>query len=112
MTHLFGKPTFKERVTGWRWRLAGWLSYLACRLRGQKWYVGDTWHGVQGNRAAELKQKIWLDAVSQICRFREEQEYQEFIDDLEPRLDELAQLAGENFGEPKACPLLGKPVER
>lgn len=82
----------------WRWWLASWLCYFACRLRRQRWYVADTWHGVPGNRAAELRQQIWMEAASQIACYRDESDYHEYMDSLRPRLGELAQLASEAWG--------------
>jgi hypothetical protein len=86
------------RRKDFRWMLADWLSYFACRLRGHKWFLADSWHGVPGNRASELKQQIWIEAVSQICRYSEDGQFWEYIERLEPKLDELAQLAGANWG--------------
>lgn len=76
-----------------RWTVAGWLCWLACKCRGQRWYVGDNWAGVPGNRAAELKQAIFEECVTSYAGEREE-----FLSVVEPKLDELAQLAGEAWG--------------
>ena len=81
---------------GWRWKLADWLSWAACRLRGQKWYVGEAWHSVPGNRATELQQKIWEDTVLISYPFREEDE--DARARIEKNLAELAQAAGESWG--------------
>lgn len=98
MQHPFGRRSFKEAIGDWRWWLASWLSYFACRLRRQKWYVADSWHGVPGNRAGELQQQIWTEAVAQIGRFSDDYQYHEYIESLEPRLNELAQLATADWG--------------
>lgn len=87
-----------ERIRKWRWCVADWLSFAACKLRGQKWCLSSAWHGVPGNRAADLQQQIWTEAVAQILRFSDEAEYREYIESLESKLWELAQLAGENWG--------------
>ncbi len=76
-----------------RWTLPGWLCWLACRLRGQRWYVSDSWHGVPGNRASDLQQQIWQDCVS----FNVGRD-DDFLETLEPKLNELSQLAGEAWG--------------
>ena len=78
--------------TPWRWRLADWLSWLACKLRGHKWYLADTWCGVGGNRAAELKQALW-----ELCVSKDGNDTK-WLAKIEPALDELGQLAGENWG--------------
>lgn len=88
----------KQRIESLRWRIADWLSYFACRLRGHKWYTADAWHGVPGNRASELRAQIWISAVAQIARFSNIEQHQEYLDCLEPKLNELAQLAGHNWG--------------
>ena len=81
------KVALHELVRRLRWALADRLSYLACKLRGHEWYVADTFHGVPGNRAAELRQQIWVEVILQST-----------ADKIEPMLGELAQLAGENWG--------------
>jgi hypothetical protein len=75
-----------------RWFLADWLSFLACKLRGHKWYTPDNYASVPGNRVAELKQNIWESVVSHDHMDGEWLEY------MERGLGELAQLAGENWG--------------
>lgn len=75
-----------------RWAVADWFSYLACRLRGQPWYLGDTWAGVPGNRAAELRQCVWERIVA-----LNSNDY-EWLDKIDRDLTELGQMAGENWG--------------
>lgn len=87
----------KRRIETIRWRLADYLSRIACWLRGQEWYVADTWHGVPGNRAAELKQIVWVNAVAQDALSRPLED-QEELKNIERAVAELAQLAGENWG--------------
>lgn len=77
-----------------RWRIADYLSRIACWLRGHKWYVADTWHGVPGNRAAELRQQIMIECVT-CSALRDDPGALPLID---RNLTELAQLAGENWG--------------
>lgn len=94
-----------------RWRLADWLSYFACRLRGHKWYVPLNWAAVPGNRAADLRQSIWERlAVSQLDADPAERHEQLHRFDVD--LMELAQLANENWGhaprpEPGPTPVFG-----
>lgn len=66
--------------------IADWLSFIACKLRGDKWYEADAFHGVPGNRAAELRTQIWQSIYGNA----DEKTYD--------NLQELAQLAGENWG--------------
>jgi hypothetical protein len=78
-----------------RWRIADYLSHLACLLRGHRWYLPDQWHPVPGNRVADLRQSIWLNCVL-MCPVAGD--YREHLDDTDRKLAELAQLAGENWG--------------
>lgn len=78
------------------WRIADYLSRVACWLRGHKWYVADTWHGVPGNRAAELRQRVWVNAVL-LANFDDEIDMDR-LNSLDRDLSELAQAAGENWG--------------
>jgi hypothetical protein len=83
--------------TNWiAWRLAGWLCRIACVLRKQKWYVGEAWHSVPGNRAADLQQQIWSDVVLISFPFKGEDE--DARDRIGKNLNELAQAAGESWG--------------
>lgn len=79
-----------------RWKLADVLSFLACRLRGQKWYIGNCMADVPGNRAAELKQRIWESCV--VLNFTAESKDKEWLDMIDRELTELGQIAGENWG--------------
>lgn len=85
-------------------RLADYLCRFACYLRGEKWYVADTWHGVPGNRAAELRQKIWLEVVylkSVACDGADADtcdSVDETLDTIDHSLAELSQVAGESCG--------------
>ena len=82
-----------------RWKIADILSLVACKLRGHEWYLADVWHGVPGNRAAELREKVWQNAVL----LTPAREYKsDLMAELESDLNELAQLAGENWGHIKA----------
>ena len=82
-------------------RLADWLSRFAAWLRHEKWYVSDSWHGVPGNRAAELRQQIWVDVVCLSVPIDEDD--RDRLGAISNRLNELAQAAGEKWGhiEPK-----------
>lgn len=84
-----------------RCRIADWLSRMACWLRGHKWYVADAWHGVPGNRAAELQQRLWQAYVLMWDKTDKEE-----IESVEQDLNELAQAAGQNWGHiwPKEKP--------
>ena len=84
-----------------RLRVAGWLCRFAAALRGEKWYVADTWHGVPGNRAAELRQKIWIQCVAEWHA-----DDKETLKTIDRDLSELAQAAGEAWGHvwPKEKP--------
>lgn len=76
-------------------RIADWLSRIACWLRGHKWYVADTFYGVPGNRAAELQQQVWVDVCILAGNSPEDREA---LGTIDARLNELSQLAGENWG--------------
>lgn len=79
-----------------RWFIADWLSYAACRLRGQKWYCSSNWAGVPGNRAADLKQSVWERCVAlEACSTFKDPEW---LDNIDRELTELGQIAGENWG--------------
>jgi hypothetical protein len=84
--------SFRERAEDARWWLAGWLAWAACRLMGHRWYVADVWHGIPGNRAAELEQMVWEKAVL-LQAIHGEQMKQDTLQELEPALRELAQAA-------------------
>jgi hypothetical protein len=79
-----------------RWRMADWLSFLACKLRGDKWYLGSSWHAVPGNRAADLSQRIWEDVTLISVPFDEDDD--DARDRIEKHLMELSQKAGECWG--------------
>lgn len=84
-----------SKVSNSRWRLANWLSKLACKLRGTPWHLSDNMSGVPGNRAAELKQRIWERCVAlETCSDNKDPEWLKLI---EHELDELGQIAGENW---------------
>lgn len=78
------------------WRLADWLSFLACKLRGHKWYPICAGYGIHGNRASDLKHKVW--ELSVFSAARTNFSHQDDLDEIEKALGELAQLAGENWG--------------
>ena len=86
----------KLTVKNIRHWIADRLSFAACRLRGHKWYLGDSWHSVPGNRATDLSQRIWTDVVFISVPFKDED--QDARARIEKHLEELAQLAGENWG--------------
>lgn len=79
-----------------RWKIASWLCLLACKLRGEKWYVGEAWHAVPGNRASDLKQRIWEDVILISVPIKDEDE--DAHNRIEKHLNELAQAAGESWG--------------
>jgi hypothetical protein len=87
-----------------RQKLAGRLCWLACLLRGDKWYLGEAWHGPPGNRSADLQHLIWLDVVLISFPFKEEDE--DALNRIEKHLAELSQAAGESWGHiaPKQFP--------
>lgn len=92
----------KTSVRNIRWKLADVLSFLACKLRGQPWYIGDCWSGVPGNRAASLAQSIWERCVAlELCS---ENKDPEWLDKIDRELTELGQIAGENWGHIKHNP--------
>lgn len=79
-----------------RYWLAARLCRTACWLRGEKWYVGDSWAGMPGNRASDLQQSIWercvaLEAVSG-------NKDPEWLNLIDSELTELGQAAGESWG--------------
>ena len=79
-----------------RWTLADWLSFSACKLRGQKWYRGDCWANAPGNRAADLKQSVWERCVAlELCADNKDPEW---LNKIDVDLSELGQIAGENWG--------------
>jgi hypothetical protein len=86
----------KRRIEHIRWNIADWLSWLACKLRGHRWYVADAWYGVPGNRANELKSQI-RDQLILLADFQNESD-RDKLDLADERLDELCQMAGENWG--------------
>lgn len=85
------------KFTNVRWRIADILSFIACKLRGHKWYLGRCWHSVPGNRAADLKSSIWQRCVVLSLDAKDS----EWIDKIDIELTELGQLAGENWGHIK-----------
>lgn len=79
-----------------RWFIADVLSRIACWLRGQEWYIGNAWASAPGNRASDLKQSVWERCVAlNACS---ENKDQAWLDSIESELNELGQLAGENWG--------------
>lgn len=77
-----------------RWKMADYLSRIACWLRGHKWYVADAYAGVPGNRVNELHSQIREQFILRIDVINDADQL-EFV---ESKLDELAQMAGENWG--------------
>lgn len=78
-----------------RWKIADWLSFVACKLRGHRWVqMPDNYPGIYGNRAAALKDRIWTLAVLA----NHPKPWTDFLDEISIKLDELGQLAGENWG--------------
>lgn len=75
-------------------RLADWLCRIASWLRGEKWYVADAWHGVPGNRASELRQRIWQKCVA----LQVGHDDKSWLTEIDRDLTELAQAAGESWG--------------
>lgn len=98
-----GEETTKTLVAGSRglksvrWWLAYRLCWLAARLRGEKWYVGDSWHAAPGNRASELEQRIWQHAVIG-STITDAELKKETLNDIERDLSELSQAAGAAWG--------------
>lgn len=86
----------KEWPRNARFTLADWLARWAAWCRGERWYVADAWHGVPGNRAAELRQQIRDELIGRL-RFSDD-EGRETIERVERLSAELAQLAGEKWG--------------
>lgn len=82
--------------SNFKWWLAGWLCRVACWLRGETWHVADSWHGVPGNRASELEQRIWqhIVVVDATARNRDPR----FLDSTLTDLKELSQAAGAAWG--------------
>jgi hypothetical protein len=79
-----------------KWKLADFLSWFACRLRGQPWYRGNCWANVPGNRAADLRQGVWERCVAlELCS---ENKDPEWLANIDRELTELGQIAGENWG--------------
>lgn len=82
-----------------RWKIADWISWIACKLRGHDWYLGEAWYAVPGNRAADLQQLIWTDIVLIATPFSSADK--DALDRTGKHLAELAQAAGENWGHIK-----------
>lgn len=80
-----------------RLSLADRLCWLAVKLRGQRWYVSDNYASVPGNRAAELNQMIFERCVARVDLGNPED--QDFLDGVQRDAGELAQLAGEAWGQ-------------
>lgn len=85
-----------KRKSDFRWWLAGRLCRIACWLRGERWYVADSWHGTPGNRASELNQRIWSMTVAIDAANIEQNK--EWLDDIERDLTELSQASGAAWG--------------
>jgi hypothetical protein len=85
-----------RRIEDICWGLADYLSRIACWLRGHDWYPADAWHGVPGNRASELNQRIRDELIVRMDLTDDDdnQAYQRATGEL----DELAQMAGQNWG--------------
>lgn len=79
-----------------KWLMADYVSRLACWLRGHKWYAGDTWSGVSGNRAAELRQSVWERCVALEAASENKDPY--WLSKIDAELTELGHLAGEQWG--------------
>lgn len=79
-----------------RYSLAGRLARVVCWLRREKWYVADAWHGVPGNRVAELRQQIRHEFLVRM-NFSDEDDKEAF-EKVNRLCDELAQRAGETWG--------------
>jgi hypothetical protein len=86
----------KDRIRSLRWRMADWLSYAAVRLRGQRWHLASACYGVHGNRAAELNQMI-TDTYLVSADLTDPNHFDR-TGRFMIHLDELSQLAGENWG--------------
>ncbi len=88
-----------QKIQTARWKIADYLSFVACKLRGQRWYPSYCFGGVPGNRAAELKQSVWERCVAlEICS---ENKDPEWLNKIDQELTELGQIAGENWGHIK-----------
>lgn len=81
------RKRWAETAVRIRWWMAGRLCRWAAWLRGQKWYMADTYWGTNGNRASELHDRIWQGMVMRIPSNDERES-------LEEDLQELKQLAG------------------
>jgi hypothetical protein len=78
-----------------RWIIADWLSYFACRLRGHQWtQLPSNYPGIYGNEAAALKDRIWHLSVLA----NHPKPSTDYLEEIETNLDRLARLAGENWG--------------
>lgn len=78
-----------------RWKVADWLSFLACRLRGHEWkQLSNNYPGIHGNRAADIKDRLWQ--LSVLANYPKPAT--DYLEETESLLGELAQLAGENWG--------------
>jgi hypothetical protein len=89
----------KKLIETFRWKLADRLSKWAVRLRGQKWYLNDNWAQCYSNEAGELQQEIWERTISLTTGLSPEEK--EVAQNIAPRLERLAQLAGENWAHLK-----------
>lgn len=87
---------FAEAPRALRLSLADRLAWLASWLRGEPWYVADAWHGVPGNRAAELCQQA-RDEMIRVMDWNDEDDKEAF-GRHERKLNELGRLAGESWG--------------
>lgn len=76
--------------------LADGCCRLACWLRGEKWYVGEAWHAVPGNRAADLEMQIWQDVV--LISYPPQEEDEDAVNRIQKNLSELAQSSGAAWG--------------
>ena len=79
-----------------RWAIADYLSFLACKLRGNKWYMANNMANVMGNRAAELRQSVWERCVA--LELSAEKKDPEWLNLIDAELTELGEIAGENWG--------------
>lgn len=80
-----------------RWRIADYLSRIACWLRGHEWKEMNCYHGPYGNLVAELKTQIWHEIVSS----HTVEHHGDMLESVDDKLTKLAQLAGENWGHIK-----------
>lgn len=75
--------------------LAGWLCFLACKLRGHQWrQLSYNYPGVFGNHPADLKDRLW----QLIVLANSPKPTTDYLEDIESMLDELGQIAGEAWG--------------